>query len=196
MTKHSFGQTAINLSLKKKCATSNITHVFFHPGSAAADRRAWASSSAYLMSHLTAKAHLSAIVPQHLPLHYTPITACPTPLHPPKHYLHWAWHRALQLIQQALHTGTHIFNPTPTIPLWFFFCRGCSLPSCRAAALWDDIVRSGHIGQWWASADFIFRREEQSCSDTQVHIYMQIREKNNMLPRNPVESPSSRIFRT
>lgn len=95
-----------------------------------------------------------------------PITARPTPLHPPKHYLHWAWHRALQLIQQALHTGTHIFDPTPTISLWFFFCRGCSLPPCRAAALWDNIVRSGHVGQWWASADFIFRTEEQSCSDT------------------------------
>lgn len=151
--------------LKKKCAT---TQVFLHPGRAAADRRAGASSSACLTSHSTAKGHLSVSVPQHLPLHYTPYShnSPPNPLHPPKHYLHWAWHRALQLIQQALHTGTHIFDPTPTISLWFFFCRGCSLPPCRAAALWDNIVRSGHVGQWWASADFIFRTEEQSCSDT------------------------------
>lgn len=91
------------------------------------------------------------------PFPQEPIPPHPS-LQPANHDSHWTWHRALQLIQQALHTGTHIFDPTGAISLWLFFGWGCSLPSPWAAALWDNIVRASYAGQWWTSASLIWKK--------------------------------------
>lgn len=150
--------SASNLSLNNPPLVTR--QVFFHPG---VDKRAPESSTRLLDFWPFTQSPSSAC---HSPAASVPTRQSlfpqePVPPHPsqqpPKHYSHWTWHRTLQLIQQALHTGTHIFDPTCTISLRLFFCRGCSLPSHRAAALWDDIVRPTHTGQWWASAGFILR---------------------------------------